>query len=210
LTAITDLIKEIEADDAPTQNLSKDPTSTIPVKGSSYRHWSALYRKNASYKSPLTQLSLFKSFAKCLKATDKTFQILPIRNDIKVHSLSTSDQINGLEPIGLPTYFKPYCKMQTHISGDYYIATKLSFSELREHQNIQTWLIQSGYQMQWNNCQTYNMVKIGFLSRVRSFTFRDDLKAYITASKEWKAAPFQFQMYLDAFAAKGKNAYVLV
>jgi hypothetical protein len=54
------------------------------------------------------------------------------------------------------------------------------------------------------------MVRIGFLSRVRSFTFPDDLQAHITASKEWKASPFQFRIYFDAFAAKNKTAYVLM
>lgn len=209
LTAITDLIREIEADDPPQSNLD-DPVTTPSVKASTYRHRFALYRRNANYQSTLSQLSLFRSFAKCLKNTDNSIQILPIRNDIKVNSLSTTDQINHLEAVGLPTYFRPYKKNQKHISGDYYIATKLSFEELREHQNVQTWLIQSGYQMLWNDCQSSDMVKIGFLSRVRSFTFRDDLQSYITASKEWRAAPFQFRIYFDAFAAKGKVAYVLM
>jgi len=54
------------------------------------------------------------------------------------------------------------------------------------------------------------MVKIGFLSRVRGFTFRGDLKDYIMASAEWKAAPFHFRLYFDAFTVKGKTAHVLM
>ncbi len=207
LEEITEFLKELEDDEAPTQMQSDQ---TQPVRASSYCHRFALYRKNAHFKSSVSQLNLFKSFAKCLKTTDHTIQILPIRSDLKVHSVHTTDQINRLEEVGLPTYFKPYKKTQQHISGDYHITSELAFENLRDHKNVQTWLIQHGYSMLWSNCQTSDMVKIGFLSRVRSFTFRDDLQSFITASSEWKAQPFQFRMYFDAFTAKGQTAYVLM
>jgi hypothetical protein len=212
LSVITDLIKEIESEGVPTQTQLEaiEETPARPVKASSYRHRFALYRKNPQYKSTLSQLNLFQSFTKCLKATDNTAQILPIRSDEKIHALTTTDQINHLEPIGLQTYFKPYRKTQLHISGDYYIASKLSFQDLQEHKNVQTWLVQHGYGMLWSNCQTSDMVKIGFLSRVRTFTFRDDLQKHITSSPEWKAAPFQFRIYFDSFNAKTKSAHVLM
>ncbi len=64
--------------------------------------------------------------------------------------------------------------------------------------------------MLWSNCQTADMVRIGFLSRVRNFTFRDDLQNFITSSPEWKSDPFQFRMYFDAFTVKNQTAYVLM
>lgn len=100
--------------------------------------------------------------------------------------------------------------MQQHISGDYYIASKLPFNDLQAHKNIQTWLVQHGYSMLWSNCQSSDMVRIGFLSRVQTFTFRDDLQKHITTSKEWKADPFQFRVYFDSFNAKTKSAHVLM
>jgi hypothetical protein len=75
---------------------------------------------------------------------------------------------------------------------------------------MQTWLAQNGYSILWNACQTANMVRIGFLNRVRSFTFRDDLHTYITSSAEWKQNPFHFRRYFDAFGSKDKTAYVLM
>jgi hypothetical protein len=207
LEEITEFLKDLEEDEAPAQTQS-DQAQSVHV--SSYRHRFALYRKNAHFKSSMTQLNLFKSFAKCLKATDHLIQILPIRSDLKVHSVATTDQINSLEEAGLQTYFKPYKKTQQHISGDYHIASKLPFQELCNHQNVQTWLIQQGYSMLWSNCQSSDMVRIGFLSRVRSFTFRDDLQLFITSSSEWKAQPFQFRMYFDGFTVKSQTAYVLM
>jgi hypothetical protein len=212
LSVITDLIKEIESEEVPTQTQSEaiDETPDQPIKASSYRHRFALYRKNPQYKSILSQLNLFQSFAKCLKATDNIVQVLPIRSDTKIHALTTTDQINHLEPIGIQTYFKPYRKTQLHISGDYYIASKPSFQDLREHKNVQTWLVQHGYGMLWSNCQSSDMVKIGFLSRVRTFTFQDDLQKHITSSPEWKAAPFHFRIYFDSFNSRTKSAHILM
>lgn len=56
------------------------------------------------------------------------------------------------------------------------------------------------------------MVKIGFLARVRGFTYRDDLYNYITSCPEWKANPFHIRLYFDSFSsnAKGSLTYVLM
>ncbi len=70
--------------------------------------------------------------------------------------------------------------------------------------------MRNGYNALYNACQSADMVKIGFLSRVRGFTFRGDLQNYIMAGTEWKANPFHFRLYFDAFTAKGKTAHVLM
>jgi len=108
LSVIADLIQEVEAEEAPTQTNSTDPNQESNVKGSFYRHRFALYRKNVKHQSELSQIQQFRSFAKCLKATDHSIQILPFRSDMNVHSLSTTDQMNSLEQVGLHMYFKPY------------------------------------------------------------------------------------------------------
>jgi hypothetical protein len=71
---------------------------------------------------PTTQLNQFKSFAKCLKSADSTAQVLPIRSDINIHPISTTDQLNSLEAVGIMSYFKPYKWTQKHISVDFHIA----------------------------------------------------------------------------------------
>jgi hypothetical protein len=171
-----------------------------------------MYKKQ-SYPTPGTpsnQLSLFKSFVKSIKSADQTAAILPIRSAVKIYPLSTTDQITTLEHVGLYNYFKPYKRTQKTLSGDFHISTKLPFEDLREHPAFNTWLMHNGYNVLYNACQTADMVKIGFLSRVRGFTFRGDLQDYIMASAEWKATPFHFRLYFDAFTAKGKTAHVLM
>jgi len=183
------------------------------VKGQKHNtHRLAIYRKQTypTPGAPPNQLTLFKSFAKSITSADQTAKILPIQNDVKIYPLSTTDQINNLEHIGLSNYFKPYKRTQKSISGDFYISTKLSFDDLKEHPAFNTWIMHNGYNVLYNACQTADMVKIGFLSRVRGFTFRGDLQDYIMASAEWKAAPFHFRLYFDAFTAKGKLAHVLM
>ena len=209
--AITDLIKEIEVDDPPTQQKALQQPDP-PVKSSSYRHRFALYRKSAyiNHATLATQLNQLKSFVKCIKAADSTAQVLPICSNINMHPILTIDQLNSLEVIGITSYFKPYKRTQKHISGDFHIATKLPFEELKEHPTFRMWLLQNGYNTMRSNCQTADMVHLGFLSRVCGFTYHDDLQDYITSSQHWKDKPFHFKMYFDAFTTKGKTADVLM
>jgi hypothetical protein len=116
-------------------------------------------------------------------------------------------------PVGqLTTYFKPYKRTKMTLSGKFHIAMKLSFQELSEHQVFQTWLHQYGYSVIKNGCQTSDMVRIGFLMRVRGFTYRDDLQDYIIGSEEWKTNQFHFRMHFNTFVAssKGKLAHMLM
>jgi hypothetical protein len=129
----------------------------------------------------MTQLALFKTFVTCLKSIDSNLQILPIRNDLKVHPISTTDQIRNLLDSGLITYFKAYKRSQKSLSGDFNISTSLPFAQLEAHKNLQTWLHVHGYNIMYSGCQTDNMVKIGFLTRVQGFTYRDDLYNHIVS-----------------------------
>ena len=211
LAAIAELIKEVEADDPPTET-EIHVTPTMEHGKKPHTHRFAIYRKQTypTPGAPSNQLLLFKAFVKSIKSADQTAKILPIRSDVNIYALSTTDQIVNLEHIGLSNYFKPYKRTQKTLSGDFHISTRLSFQELQDHPAFNTWLMHNGYNVLYNNCQTADMVKIGFLSRVRGFTFRGDLQAFIMASDEWKAAPFHFRLYFDAFTAKSKTAHVLM
>lgn len=69
-----------------------------------------------------------------------------------------------------------------------------------------------GYNVFLNSCQTFDMVRIGFLSRVRTFTYRDDLCTHIMNNKQWIDNSFHFRLYFDTFStnAKGTMTYVLM
>jgi hypothetical protein len=70
----------------------------------------------------------------------------------------------------------------------------------------------NGYNITLNGRKTLDMVKIGFLTRVRGFTYRDDMKTHIMDRSKWKEAPFHFRLYFESFStnAKGKMTYVLM
>jgi len=70
--------------------------------------------------------------------------------------------------------------------------------------------MQFGYIIAKNSCQTADMVRIGFLSRVRGFTLRNDCQDFITSSPEWRETPFQFRFYFDAMGTKGCTAHILM
>jgi len=133
IEAITDLLKEMEADKCPTQQqeaVQVDPTATD--KPTYHHHRFAIYRRNnGSYTigSPTAQLNLFKTFAKCIKPIDHQAQILPVRSNLQIHPISTKDQINTIEHVGIPHYFKAYKKTKKTLSGDFHIGSRLSFQE---------------------------------------------------------------------------------
>ncbi len=216
IETITDLLVELEEEELPVQTQPNLPTfqPSSQVQPSYFNHRFAIYRKPSmpyAANAP-SQLNLFKSFCNSLKSIDPQIQVLPMRNDRQIHPLSTTDQINSIDEIGLLNFFKPYKRTKKTLSGDFHIGTTLTFDELKAHKNFTTWFYMNGYNVMLNSCQTSDMVRIGFLNRVRTFTYRDDLKSHIMLSDQWNAKPFHFRLYFDSFNTnvKGPISYVLM
>lgn len=99
LETITDIISEMEGDDPPVQTAHSQADTiavqqAIQTKASSYTHRFSIYKQTGIPISNLktsTQIALFQSFCKCLKSIDTQLQILPIRNDLNIHPITTSD-----------------------------------------------------------------------------------------------------------------------
>jgi hypothetical protein len=220
LETITEIISELEEDDPPVQTQLSQPDELAlqqanQIKTSSYSHRFSIYKRSGIPISNLkssAQLALFQSFCKCLKSIDPQLQILPIRNDHNIHPITTSDQITNIDEIGITNYFKAYKRTKRTLSGDFHIGTKWSFEDLKNHKNLSTWFHLHGYNITFSGCQSSDMVRIGFLSRVRGFTYRDDMHEFITATEQWKQHQFHFRLYFDIFSSgnKGKNTYVMM
>jgi hypothetical protein len=214
---LSKMLNEMESDDPPVESQQE----TTPVfqqetqtKPTYFKHRFAIYKKNIpTYRttSTLTQLQ-FKSFSKCLKSIDAQIQFLPIRNNRRLNSLSTTDQLNSVDENSLQNFFKAYKRTKKTLSGDFHIGSKLTFEDLISHKDLESWFIMHGYNIILNGCQTSDMVRIRFLTRVRGFTYRDDLKSYITESDQWNKSPFHFRLYFDSFStnSKGKMTYVMM
>jgi hypothetical protein len=184
------------------------------VQPTYFNHRFAIYRKRSTpyLANAPSQVKLFVSFCKCLKSIDSQLQILPLRNNRQIHPLSTTDQINSIDEIGITNFFKAYKHTKKTLSGDFHIGTKYTFDEIKNHKDFTTWFHMHGYNVFLNSCQTSDMVRIGFLSRVRTFTYRNDLCAHIMNNKQWIDNSFHFQLYFDTFStnAKGTLTYVLM
>ena len=206
----------MEEDELPVQTQTEEEAfqPATQVQPTYYNHRFAIYRKPSTpyVANAPSQLNLFKSFCKCLKSIDSQLQILPMRNDRQIHPLSTTDQIQNVDEIGILNFFKPYKRTKKTLSGDFHVGTKLTFDELKSNKNFTTWFHMNGYNVMFNSCQAADMVRIGFLNRVRNFTYRDDLKTYIMQSEQWKGNQFHFRLYFDSFStnAKGSLTYVLM
>jgi hypothetical protein len=98
IETIVDMLNEAEGDDLPaqTQPDSNAPQTLPEGKPSYFKHRFSMYRKISTpyLASAPDQLNLFKTFSKCIKSIDTQAQILPIRSDHQIHSLSMTDQIN--------------------------------------------------------------------------------------------------------------------
>jgi hypothetical protein len=221
IETITDIISEMEDDDPPVQTTPTQSEAiaiqqAIQTKASSYTHRFSIYKRNGiptSNLKPSSQLSLFQSFCKCLKSIDTQLQILPIRNDHNIHPITTSAaQITHMDEIGITNFFKAYKRTKRTLSGDFHIGTSIPFDELKNHKNLSTWFHLNGYNITISGCQSSDMVRIGFLSRVRGFTYRDDMHDFIKNTEQWKQHPFHFRLYFDIFSSgtKGQNTYVLM
>jgi hypothetical protein len=220
IDTISDVLFEMEGDEPPAQTQFETAAEVskqqaIQVQASFHKHRFSIYRKSytaAAQTNPNNQILLFKSFSKCIKKIDSQAQILPIRNDRKIHSLTTTDQINAITGDGLPNFFKPYKRNKKTLSGDFHIGTSLSFDELKTHPDLTNWFHLYGYNISLSGCQTSDMVRIGFLARVRDFTYRDDLSKFISNTPEWKKDPFSFRLYFDTLSSnsKGVMTYVMM
>jgi hypothetical protein len=210
-------MEEMTEGESPTQSTQDEMQQdsalqqAIQLKTSSYRHHFSIYHRNGTPISQ-TQLNLFRSFANSIKSADNQAHILPICNDKHMLSLTTTDQINKIDMMSIQKKFELYKRTTKTLSGDFHISSTLPFDELKHHIKVSNWFELNGYNITLCECQSSDMVKVGFLSRVRGFTYRDDLHTFITDHPLWVQDPFYFRLYFDSFATKicGKTNYVLM
>jgi hypothetical protein len=163
-----------------------------------------------SFLPPTLSLNSKKFFHALLSTNQIT--ICPIRNDSRVSPLKTTPQVNELTLVGAKSFFKASKPHSSSVAGDFHIFTSLSFSDLCADTKILNWLNLQGYFIVLCDCQSSDMMRIGFLSRVRSFLWRDDLKEMIKDTQEWQENPFQFRLYFGSISSnkRGEMAPVLM
>jgi hypothetical protein len=116
-------------------------------------------------------LPTIKKFLHCILSTPSAY-FLPIRTDSPVSPLQTTAQVNELTAVGIKNFFKA---TRFDSSRDFHVSSSLSYQDLANHTKVANWLNLQGYYMVLCDCQTLDMVNVGFLSRVRPFLWRDNL-----------------------------------
>jgi hypothetical protein len=152
----------------------------------------------------MEQLHQLKQLFHCILGIGST-TILPIQTDNLVSPLKTTSQVNDLSIIGAKSFFKASRTGNTGIAGDYHIRTPLDYDTFHQTQRLINWLILNGYTISCCDCQDADMVRIGFLSRVQPFAWRDDQSKFIKQTSEWKADPFHFKLYHGTFSLNRKG-----
>jgi hypothetical protein len=205
---INDFIADIDNDADEVSSHTAPITAPTPHFTPPQKMRFSLFPKKAvrQYQSVTDALPLLKSLFKTILQTSQNTKILTIRDNNPVHPMKTTDQINALSMVGAINYFKSSRSAIKSLAGDYHISSPLSFSEFKSHQKISSWLGLNGYHIIFHECQTSDMVLIGFLSRIRPFTWREDLKRYIMETPQWKANPFHFHLYFGTLSSNLKAA----
>lgn len=131
-----------------------------------------------------------------------------MRNDQQFQPLSIINQINNIDEIGVTHFFKAYKRTKKTLSGDFHIGAKHTFDKIKNHKDFKTWFHLHGYNVFLNSysCQTSDMVRIGFLSRLHHL-----LTVIIYVPTSWMSNS-HFRLYFDTFStnAKGTMTYVLM
>ncbi len=152
LEAITDLITELQANDAEVVHPPSSIQVTTPrphVQNMSTTSQDTMqFSLSAAARSTghkATLLPHAKQFLHCLLCIPST-TILPIRNDNLASPLKTTSQVNELSSIGLKSFFRPNKASQNNLTGDFHIQMSLSFDDFKQHPKFSNWLFE------WPQC----------------------------------------------------------
>lgn len=198
LKVITELIQELQSSDevlaihnpSDVDSLTEPQVTNLTKSTASTIRFSLVHTTRTTV-TGTTNLTLSKNFFHCLLSVPST-SILPIRNGNPVAPLKTTFQINELSSVGLKSFFHPNRASRNDLNGNFHIKTSLPFNDLKAHPKITNWLVLNGYNVIHCECQDSDMIRIGFLSCIRPFLWRDDLHNYIKSTQEWQSTQFSF------------------
>jgi len=163
MEVISKLISEIQSMDRLELEISSQPpSSSNPPPEEGFFHFS-LAKKSCAVTNSTSSLPLLKKFFHCLLSTSLV-HVLPVRNENQVPPIKLSSQVNDLTTIGTRMFFKASKPNSGSISGDLYVPSSLSFNKLSSFPKVSHWLQLHGCYMVLCDCQSYGLVRVGFLS----------------------------------------------
>jgi len=204
--AIAEVIGEIQASDPLEINISIPSDELLPspppLKPTQLR-FSIAGQKCQGY-GAMSFLPSLKKFFHVLLST-RAVSILPVRNDSRASPIKTTSQVNELTLHGARVFFKASKPTGNSIAGDFNILSSLTYEESCLNEIISNWMALQGYYMVKCDCQTSDMVKIGFLTRVHPFVWREDLRNEIKNTALRQSSPFQLRRFPGSLSCNKKG-----
>jgi hypothetical protein len=90
------------------------------------------------------------------------------------------------------------------IAGDFHVLSSLPYNELSSNMIISNWVALQGYYMVKCDSQSSDMVKIGFLTGVCPFDWREDFRNEIKDMALWQSSPLQFRLFPGSLSCNKK------
>jgi hypothetical protein len=90
------------------------------------------------------------------------------------------------------------------IAGDFHVLSSLPYNELSSNMIISNWVALQGYYMVKCDSQSSDMLKIGFLTGVCPFDWREDFRNEIKDMALWQSSPLQFRLFPGSLSCNKK------
>ncbi len=213
MDVISELISEIQASDKLNLDIPVPDTVEEPSPSPATKQciWFSLARQKRTASSAMSLLPSLHKFFQVLLGTH-VVQILPIRNDSQASPLQHLHQVNELAVVGAKVIFKASKPNSASLAGDFHVSTTLMFDQLCSQEAVMNWLTLQGYYVVLCECQTSDMIKIGFLSQVHPYLWCTDLCDMIKDMDHYQDGPFQFWLFPGSLSCskKGTSAPVLM
>jgi len=132
-----------------------------------------------------------KVITELIQELQSSDEVLAIHNPSDVDSLTEPQVTNLTKSTASTIRFSLVHTTRTTVTGTTNL-TSLPFNDLKAHPKITNWLVLNSYNVIHCECQDSDMIRIGFLSCIRPFLWRDDLHNYIKSTQEWQSTQFSF------------------
>jgi hypothetical protein len=169
--------------------LTDSGAPTDQTKTKEYRMRFTIFRKKGYAPSSMSQVKIFQDFLSTIKSIDNDVQILPIDNK-EINAISSDRQIRQIDASTIHHFFKAQNPTHQTITGEFHLSAKKPYKELMAHPDMKTWFAYHCYGHKYSEHQVSPMIRIGFLTRVRTITYRDGLRDYIMKHPLWNTPQY--------------------
>lgn len=193
ITNVSDLFQKIQQEETSLPDvdevIDQEQESHQQPKIKEYRMRFTIFRRRGYSPATTSQTKIFQNFVMTLKTVDPDIHILPIDN-MEIKALTSTKYINQIDQSTIHHYFKAQNKSNQTITGEFHISATIPYKDIMAHNEMKNWFAFNCYGHKFSEHQISPMIRIGFLTRVRSITYRDGLRQFIMNHPLWNTQKF--------------------